>query len=232
MFFRGCPGIVHFSPFRHAHSVFNFRPILLRWCGFLPFRQRRPCCFFSLPSLLFFVVVMLGHLLSSFVSFGVGGSRAAAPACLAAAFELCGQFSALGVSAPAVFVSCASGASSCVRQAFPGCFVSSASQFRGLGAAAFAARAAALLRALAAAPAPLWVCFPGCPPPAGLQPARRWVSCGSGSWSECALSFGLGVPVLVFLPGSVQPPPSWGAWQSVAPGWFFLPLPPAQPTLF
>jgi hypothetical protein len=232
MSFRGCPGIVHFSPFRHAHLVFSFRPVLLRWCGFLPCRQRRPCGLRSLSPLLVWLVVMLGHLLSSFVSFGVGGSRAAAPACLEATLELCGTLLASGVSSPAVFTSCASGASSCVRQAFPGCFVSSASQFRGLGAAAFAARAQALLRALAAAPAPLWVCFPGCPPPAGLQPARRWVSCGSGSWSESALAFGLGVPVLLFLPGSVQPPASWGAWESVAPGWFFLPLPPAQPSLF
>ncbi|MBP8239492.1 MAG: hypothetical protein KAX50_06010 [Saprospiraceae bacterium] len=205
---------------------------MLRWRGFLSRWQRRPCGLFFLFFMLVWLVVMPGLILSSFVSFGVGGSRAASPACLAAAFELCGQFSTLGVSAPAIFTSCASGASSCVRQAFPGCFVARASDFKGLGAAAFARRAAVLIQALAAAPVPVWCCFPGCAAPAGLAPARRWQSCGSGSWSECSLAFGLGVPVLVFLPAAVQPPAAWGAWQSVAPGWFFLPLPPAQPTLF
>lgn len=84
--------------------------------------------------------------------------------------------------------------------------------------AALAARAAACCRLLAAAPAPLAVCWPSRPAPAGLGPARSWVSCGSGSWSELALCAGLGAAVAVFLPAGALPPASWGAWSPVVAG--------------
>jgi len=160
---------------------------------------------------------------SSFRSFGFGGSRSGSAACLAA----CSAFLPRVPAGAPVFVSCASGASALVRAAFPSASVFRASQFSGLGSAAFAARAAALVRALAASPSPLFVCFPGCACPASLLPSRSWRGGGSGSWSECSLAFGLGVPVLVFLPPGVSPPSSWGSWQSLGSGWFFLPVAPS-----
>ena len=164
--------------------------------------------------------------LASFLSFGFGGSRSGSAGCLAA----CAAFLPQVPPGAAVFVSCAPGASALARAAFPSASIFQASQFPGLGAAAFAVRAAAMVRALASSPSPVFVCFPGrsCPPL--LVPARSWRGGGSGSWSECSLAFGLGVPVLVFLPAGVLPPSLWGSWQPLGSGWFFLPL--SQPSLF
>lgn len=167
--------------------------------------------------------------LPHFSSFGVGGSRRPSAFSLGAAWELLTVWHRAGVEPGSVFTSCGAGAPALAAAMFPGCRFFSAAELSGLGAAAFPVRAAALVRALAAAPAPLWVCFPEevCPPAA--RPCRRWVSCGSGSWSECALAFGLGVPVLVFLPRRVAPP-SWSSarWSEVAwrPGgrWWYLPV--------
>lgn len=167
--------------------------------------------------------------LSSFSSFGVGGSRRPSPCSGASAAAFVASLRGAGIPASSVFTSCGAGAPSLVAAAFPGCqfFSAAAPAFCGLGSRAFAARAAALVRALAASPAPLWVCFPGGACPAGVIPRRSWVSCGSGSWSECALAAGLGVPVLVFLPVGVVPPSGWGGWSSLGAflggGWWFLP---------
>ncbi len=167
--------------------------------------------------------------LSSFSSFGVGGSRRPSPCSGASAAAFVASLRGAGIPASSVFTSCGAGAPSLVAAAFPGCqfFSAAAPAFCGLGSRAFAARAAALVRALAASPAPLWVCFPGGACPAGVIPRRSWVSCGSGSWSECALAAGLGVPVLVFLPVGVVPPSGWGGgwggWSFLGGGWFFLP---------
>jgi hypothetical protein len=162
--------------------------------------------------------------LSSFSSFGIGGARRPSSSCAAAAASFLSRLGAAGIAPASVFTSCGSGAPAMARAAFPGCRVFSASDFPGLGRAAYAARAAALVRGLAVAPSPLWVCFPGCAAPASLAPSRRWVPCGSGSWSECSLAAGLGVPVLVFLPGVVVPPSAFGAWASVGSGWWLLPV--------
>lgn len=218
--------VEHFSPasLRYVSPVLRFRPRALFLCRFCIFPLRR---FLSgpvsplLPLPPAYLVVMFP--LSRFASFGFGGSRSGSPSCLAAAASFCGRVPA---GAP-VFTSCASGASAVARAAFPAASVFSASQFSGLGSAAFAARAAAMVRALAGSPSPLFVCFPGCPCPPSLSPARSWRGGGSGSWSECALAFGLGVPVLAFLPAGVQPPASWGAWSVVGGGWFFLPVAPS-----
>ncbi len=163
--------------------------------------------------------------LSSFSSFGVGGSRRPSPCSGAAAAAFVASLRGAGVPASSVFTSCGAGAPSLVAAAFPGCqfFSAAAPAFCGLGSRAFAARAAALVRALAASPSPLWVCFPGGACPAGVAPRRSWVSGGSGSWSECALAAGLGVPVLVFLPAGVVPPSGWGSWSFLGGGWWFLP---------
>lgn len=169
---------------------------------------------------------------SSFSSFGVGGYRRPCAASVAACSSFLSRLSAAGTAASCVLASCGSGAPAAARAAFPGCRVFSASELSSLGRAAFAARARALVVALAASPAPLWVCFPGTAAPAGLAPSRRWVPCGSGSWSECSLAAGLGVPVLVFLPGGLLPPASLGAWSALGSGWFFLPAPASPPALF
>ncbi len=163
------------------------------------------------------VVVML----SSYSSFGFGGSRSASPSCLAEARRI---LSALPPSAQIV-TTCGRGVPS-LAAARPGAVVFRASDLPSLGRAAFAARASAAVRHLARQPRPLFVCFPARPAPAPIRPGlRSWQSCGSGSWSEVALAAGLGVPVLVFLPAGIQPPASLGAWQLVRPGWFLLPSP-------
>lgn len=86
---------------------------------------------------------------------------------------------------------------------------------------ALAARATAFVRALAAAPSPALVAWPGRAAPPALLPARSWSSCGSGCWSELGLAAGLGVPVFVFLPAAVAgpPAPAWpGSWSAVVAG--------------
>ena len=105
------------------------------------------------------------------------------------------------------------------------------------GRGALPARAAAALRALAAAPAPVLLAWPNrsCPPSLS-GPSRSWSSCGSGSWSEVALALGLGVPVVLF----DAPAPHWASvgrsWSSgpLAGGLLLSPLGPSgsAPTLF
>ena len=170
--------------------------------------------------------------ISLYSTFGVGGSRTPSAHCSGAAGRFIAELLRCGVPPSSVLTSCGSGAPSLCAASFPGCEVFRASDFPGLGRAAFAARAAAMVRALAASPSPLWACFPGrgCPP--GLRPVRSWVSCGSGSWSESALAAGLGVPVLAFLRAGQLPPPSFGTWSPVcvSPGGVWWHLPP--PSLF
>lgn len=165
---------------------------------------------------------------SEFSSFGFGGSRrgcAFASAALPAVAGLLSQFHSL----PQVFVSCAPGVSAVARSLFPGAVVSSASSFGpgAVGRAQFVQRSAAMVRQLAASPAPLWVCFPGCACPAGLvprsQPGACWGGFGSGSWAECAFALALGVPVLVGLPAGVLPPASWGQWRECWGCWLLRP---------
>lgn len=165
---------------------------------------------------------------SEFSSFGFGGSRrgcAFASAALPAVAGLLSQFHSL----PQVFVSCAPGVSAVARSLFPGAVVSSASSFGpgAVGRAQFVQRSAAMVRQLAASPAPLWVCFPGCACPAGLVPRRSpgacWGGFGSGSWAECAFALALGVPVLVGLPAGVLPPASWGQWRECWGCWLLRP---------
>ena len=170
--------------------------------------------------------------LRPFSSFGVGGARSGgSPFCLPAAVALLEQVAACGGS---VLTSCCSGVPAFTVMRFPTAQVFRASDLSSLPRpAALAARAVALVRAVAAAPASLWICFPGveCPPIAAVSLSRSWSASGSGSWSECRLAAGLGVPVLVFLPSGIYPPLAWGAWSSLAasPGglWWFLPSPPS-----
>ena len=114
---------------------------------------------------------------------------------------------------------CLSGAAAAVRAAFPSALVFSAT-FAGRGA--LPARACSLLRAVAASgPGRAAVVFVVGACPSGIWPARSWRSGSpcSGSWSEAALSVGLGVPLVVVWAGSGSPTlPSWpaGAWSPVS----------------
>lgn len=141
-------------------------------------------------------------MLGGFCSVGFAGSRSGAGA--AAAFRLA-QVAAVAAAQvsqvePVVFT----------RAAFSGLLIR----------AQFAARAAAMVRALAAAPAPVLVCWPAVPASPAARPARSWVSCGSGTWSEAALAVGLGVSVVVFLPPGQSPPSWWGVWSLAVAGPF------------
>lgn len=156
-------------------------------------------------------------MLAGFSSVGFAGSRsgvgsaAAARLAAAAAAAGCGVFATCGRGVPAA------------AAAVPGSVVfrRSSPPFSSLPfRVSLAARATAFIRALAAAPAPALVCWPGRAAPSGLRPSRSWSSCGSGSWSEAALAAGLGVTVFVFLPPGIQPPAAWGRWFFVSSGLF------------
>lgn len=157
---------------------------------------------------------------AGFSSVGVAGARSGVGAAAA------GQLAAAAAAAGAVvFTTCGRGAPAAAA-GVPGARVwrVSSPQFTPLPVRArFAARASAFVRALAAAPAPVLLAWPSCPAPAGLRAGlRSWQSCGSGTWSEVALAFGLGVPVVVF---GQQPPPSFGPAVSFLGGWLVQPPP-------
>jgi hypothetical protein len=123
-----------------------------------------------------------------------------------------------------IAVGCANGADLFVRQAAPGAEVFSVASGRwGAGRAAFAARSAAMVRAVAASgPGAGFVGFVSVACQAGIRPARSWRagSPPSGSWSTLALAAGLGLPVVVFWcgPGQAQLPAwSGGSWSPAAP---------------
>lgn len=152
---------------------------------------------------------------------GFSGSRAPSRVSLAAV----GSAASWVRPGSAVLVGCARGVDARVRSRFPGARVFSVSSGRfGSGRAAFARRSAACVRAVAAAGG-VWLSFPAGACPVRLVPGSVWRSAsGSGSWGSLALAVGLGVPCVVFLPGSVSPPSGWG-FVSVAgcPGWWWFP---------
>jgi len=135
-----------------------------------------------------------------------------------------------------VAVGCARGADSFVRHAAPGARVFRASAF-GSGRGAFAARSAALVRAVAGSGGAL-TGFVLTPCPAGVVPARSWRSGShpSGSWSALALAVGLGLSVFVFwCRQGLAVLPGWGgSWVAVASGPFAgaFQFVPAQLALF
>lgn len=175
-----------------------------------------------------------------FSSLGFAGSRR--PHSLAPL-----QASGLARSAAAagchVLTTCGAGVPAAVAAAAPAALVYRR-QFPGKGG--FVARAVRFVEQLAASPAPALLVWPAGPAPAASRPATRWVSCGSGSWSEAGLAAGLAVPVFVALSGSQPPAPHWpGSWQPVTTGplaafsfqftfWQFVPArrPARQPSLF
>lgn len=146
-------------------------------------------------------------LVSSFPVVGFSGSRqvGSVPARLAA--EFCGGFGR-GFSGR-VRVGCARGVDAAVRGAFPSASVFSvaASEVSRLGAAAFAARSAALVQSVAGSRGVL-VAFPLGACPSEVAPSRSFRGCGSGSWGSVALALGLGCPVLLVVSGSELSAPS------------------------
>ncbi len=169
---------------------------------------------------------------------GFTGSRALSPARSALVGRVVAAVLARG---QAVAVGCAAGADQFVRQAAPEATVFAVASGRwGTGRAAYAARSAAMVRAVAASgPGAGLVGFVAGPCPAGIRPARSWRagSPPSGSWSTLALAAGLGLPLVVFWcgPGPAQLP-AWpgGAWSAAAPAGLWAAgrrWVPAQPSL-
>ncbi len=160
-------------------------------------------------------------LLSQFSSFGFAGRRSGAGVPVARALA-----ASLPVGA-AVFATCGRGVQA-VGAAVPGAVVfrQSSPAFSGLAPRArFAIRAAAFVAALAAAPSPVLLVWPGVPAPFGLLPQfgrKRWQSCGSGSWSEMAVAVGWGLPVVVF--GHRPPAPARPVSVSGFSGWLVSPV--------
>lgn len=190
---------------------------------------------FAPSAFLLVLPASVSSVLAAASSVGFGGCRVPSSFCLPVAWSCVSVL--LGSSPSSVFVSCGSGVPALVAGAF-GLGVGAPSFFSRCafpGPAPLPRRAAALCRGLAAAPSPLFVCCPVVAPPAAVSGAARrrsWVSCGSGSWSECSLSRGLGVPVLLFLPSGVLPPAAWGcSLLGVSGGgsWFLAPAPVVAP---
>lgn len=160
---------------------------------------------FLLCPVSFFVAASPASLVSSFPVVGFSGSRksGARPALAAAGFLRSLRGSSFSGK---VAVGCAAGVDSVVRGAgFPAARLSvfrvaSFAGSRPVGAWAFAARSAALVRSVAAARGVL-VAFPLGACPTGVAPSSSFRGCGSGSWGSVALALGLGCPVLVFVPG-------------------------------
>lgn len=177
------------------------------------------CCSFFLFFMVSSVAFRLSAALRGRASFGFSGSRSALPPA-----SVWGAVSALVPGSAFVSVGCAAGLDSAVRRSFPGAAVFRASSF-GFGRGSFAARSVALVRAVAAGPAPVWVSFPGGPCPSGLVPSSSSSRCfcglGSGSWASLAFAVGLGVRSVVWLPVGVPFPSGWGA-APLGGGWWLV----------
>lgn len=54
------------------------------------------------------------------------------------------------------------------------------------------------------------IAFPMAPCPIGVEPCKQWRSAkGSGTWGTIALSVGLGIPTMIWLPADISAP-EWG----------------------
>ena len=150
-----------------------------------------------------------------FAVVGFSGSRSLSGAAFLRCRALAGAVVAAGAS---VSTGCASGADLAARLGAG----SSVSIFRAASQARWdlVARSVRFVSAVAAVPGSCLVSFPCAACPSGFLPSRRWLSCGSGSWSGLSLAVGLGVPCFVFLPRGVRPPASWGAWSFARRGVF------------
>ncbi len=164
---------------------------------------------------------------------GFCGSRSLSGVWVSLVQRVAGAVAAAGLQ---VAVGCAAGADAAVRAAVPSALVFSVAGAGVAGRGAFAARSAALVRAVASASGRrAFVGFvssacPSCVVPSASA-SRCFSGAGSGSWSSLTLAVGLGVPVFVFWCSSVPPSlPSWsgGSWVAVPSGsfagaWRFVP---------
>ena len=174
----------------------------------------------------------MSRLLSGASAVGFSGSRSVP--CSESARAIRSAVVAVPAGVP-VLVGCAGGVDALVRSLVPSAEVFSVASGRwGVGRGAFAARSAACVRAVAAAGG-VWCSFPSGACPAGLVPSPSQSRCfsgfGSGSWASLAFAAGLGLPCLVFLPPGLSAPAGWG-FVPGAGGWFLLPAPAAQLSLF
>lgn len=147
-------------------------------------------------------VSSFASLVSSFPVVGFSGSRRAPSFSEVSAAGFCFQLSRSSFEGR-VLVGCASGVDAVVRRSFPSAsvFSVSAADAASLGGAAFAARSARLVQAVAESRGVL-VAFPRGACPAGVAPSRSFRGCGSGSWGSVALAVGFGCPALVVVEGS------------------------------
>ena len=159
--------------------------------------------------------------LSSFHTFGFGGSRSGSPACLAA----CTQFAAQVPAGAQVVTTCGRGAPAVIRAAFPAAQVHRRPVYRHRPCCIRSPRRRHGSQHCRQ-PFALVCLFPRLPLPGQPPPRWSWQSSGSGSWSECAMCAGLGVPVLVFLPAAIQPRPAGVVGSPRAPVGFFFHHPP------
>lgn len=172
---------------------------------------------------------------NSFSTVGFTGSRSLA----GKQALLCQHLARLAiVSGQSVFVGCAGGADLYARQGV---------SLAGGQATIFTAqsskphhlvkRSASFVQSLAAASVPLLVAFPNtrCHPQLFPSPYQKYTFAGfgSGSWATSAMAVGLGVPLAVFLPSTIQPPAHWGSWSVIQFGRFtgLWQLAPAQQKL-
>lgn len=110
-----------------------------------------------------------------------------------------------------VATGCAKGLDSIVREICPEAVVFSVSSvgFRGRGA--FAARSSQLIKSSCKL-----VAFVSAPCPSRCVPSRSFRGFGSGTWGSVSLAVGLGIPVVVFCPGSfLLPVWSGGSWVQI-----------------
>jgi hypothetical protein len=135
-------------------------------------------------------------MLHSFNALCFSGSRSFVPQ----GFE--GLLASVSPSA-SIYVGCAGGVDASVRLFFGSrCTVFHASEF-GKGRASFVRRSVACVSACAAHSGVRgFVVAPAMPAPPSfaLPSAKKWVSCGSGSWSSLGIAFSLGLQCFVVAP--------------------------------
>ena len=121
-----------------------------------------------------------------------------------------------------IAVGCAKGADAMVRKHDPQAeLFAVASGHWGQGKNAYAARSAAMVKAIAQTHRSGLVGLVTSPCPSGIVPAKSWRSGKpvSGSWSTIALAAGLNVPIVVFLLGKHEHElPNWGNWATAGVG--------------
>lgn len=168
----------------------------------------------------------VSSLLAAAPCVGFSGSRAPAPASLAALGLV---VAALPGGAP-VLVGDAAGIDLRVRELVPTARVFTADQRTPQQ---LVGRAIACVQACAASRG-VWCAFPATTAPVALRPSAAAAACfagyAAGTWSALAFALGLGLAAVVYLPAGVVAP--WPTLAPVGAGWFVAAPPAEQLTLF